>query len=102
MDKLKKLFRWVLVSSADAERYSLTLRAALIGAIPAILWATGAACGLELVCVEVSGDLLREISSGASNALFLALSAVSAAGTVYGLVRKIKLTATGKNAALAS
>lgn len=101
LEWIKTAIRWVLVSSDDASRWSLTVKATLLGAIPFIMQGIGITCGLNLVCPNVSTDVLTEVAASASNLVYLGLSLVAAIGAAYGLVRKIANTLNGTHAGLA-
>ena len=94
--------RWVLVSSNDASKWSLTVKATLLGAIPFVMQGVGITCGLNLVCPSVSTDLLTEVALSLSNLVYLGLSLVAAVGAFYGLVRKLTNTLNGTHAGLAN
>ena len=101
MEKIKTAIRWIMVSSADASKWSASVKFALLGAVPFVMQAIGLACGLEIACVSVTGDELQTVALSVSNIVFLALSTVSAVGTLYGIVRKIYRTIDGTNLTLA-
>lgn len=96
-----KAIRWVLVSSDDASRWSLTVKASLLGAIPFVMQGIGITCGLNLVCPNVSSDVLTEVALSLSNLVYLGLSLVAGIGAFYGLVRKVMNTLNGTHAGLA-
>ena len=98
-DWIRTGIRWVLVSSNDASKWSLTVKATLLGAIPFIMQGVGITCGLNLVCPTVNADLLTEVASTLSNLVYLVLSLIAGIGAAWGLVRKIANTMNGTNAA---
>lgn len=102
LEWIKTAVRWVLVSSDDASRWSLTVKASLLGAIPFVMQGIGITCGLNLVCPTVSSDLLTEVALSLSNLVYLGLSVVAAIGAFYGLVRKVMNTMNGTHAGLSN
>lgn len=99
MKIVDNILKFIFVSSSNADQVSLTLKMILLGFVPYLMQAIGLSCGLHLVCLSVTGDEINTIILSISNAVYLILAAVSAVGTLYGLLRKITKTATGTNAA---
>lgn len=99
MQTISNVLKWIFVSSADAGKWSLTVKMALLGAVPAVMQGIGLACGFHVVCVAVNADQLTTIALSVANLVYLGLSAVASIGVLYGVIRKISLTATGNNAA---
>lgn len=97
---INSIFNWIVLSSKDPNKVSLTVRAALLSAIPGAIWAVGTLCATGGVCIPIADDELRTVANAAADLAFLALSAVSAIGIIYGFLRKIWLTVTGKNAVI--
>jgi hypothetical protein len=100
MTKLQKLMQWfdnavewIVYSSNDATQISLTVKGALLGIIPYLM----IVAGIAHVNVGDSTTLTALVDSIA-NFVQVALTAVSALVTVYGLARKVFLTIAGKNA----
>ena len=98
----RTVIRWVLVSSDDATKWSLTVKATLLGAIPFVMQGVGITCGLNLVCPTINSDLLTEVALSLSNLVYLGLSLVAAIGAFYGLVRKVMNTMNGTHAGLSN
>ena len=101
LEWIRTAVRWVLVSSDDASKWSLTVKAVLLGAIPFVMQGIGITCGLNLVCPSVNADLLTEVASTFSNLVYLGLSLIAGVGAAWGLVRKIANTLNGTHAGLA-
>lgn len=80
---------WLLRSSADPRKTSLTVKAAMLGVLPAVLHFIGAACSYGLVCLGVDETTLNVIIETIGELTFWFLTAVSAVGFIYGLVRKL-------------
>ncbi len=93
---MKKVFQWIVYSSADPRKISLTVRAALLGVVPMLLNAVSVACGFGLVCLGVDADGLNTVAEAVSNLVFWGFSIVSGVMFLYGFVRKIVLTSTGQ------
>jgi hypothetical protein len=83
---------WLLISSKDPEKVSLTIKGILTGAIPVITIVLG------LAHIQV-GDLTPFVD-GIINVVQTALAAIAAVMTVWGLFRKIILTLKGQHAGL--
>ncbi len=99
-ESLKKMWKWIAVSSADPKKLSLALRMSLIAAIPWVLKLTGIACGFGLFCIDVDSGNLEQVVESLSNVVFGTALVVSSIGAIYGWVRKVMLTVQGKNKAL--
>ncbi len=99
MSTIQKGLRWIFVSSSDASKWSLTVKAALLGAIPVIMQVVHLACGFNVFCLNVDGDLLTQLFSAVANLVYAGLALVASIGVVYGLARKVYLSITGQNAA---
>lgn len=97
---MKKIINFVLKSSADPKKYSLTVKMVLLGTIPYVMQVLGIVCALGLSCTVFDQTLLERFAAGVAEFVFLALSLVSVIGVVYGLLRKIKLTLMGENLTL--
>ncbi len=93
--------KWLFISSDDATKWSLTVKASLLGAIPLIMQGIGITCGLNLVCPSVNADVLTETASALSDLVYLTLSLVAGIGAAYGLVRKVANTFNGTHAGFA-
>lgn len=73
----------LLASSADQERFSLTLKGVLLGIIPVIILATNAFGG------SVDETDLTSLINSIVNLASVGLALVSASMTVYGAGRKV-------------
>ena len=83
---------WLLVSSKDPEKLSLTIKGILVGILPVL----SAVFGLANVQL---GDLTPIVDAIAA-AVQTFIAFVAAAIALYGLVRKVILTLTGSHAGL--
>lgn len=93
MNALKTFLVWLLVSSKDPSKLSLTVRAALLGAIPGIIWVMGTLCTAGQVCLEVGPEELQSLAGALADLIFFIFSAIASLGVVYGFLRKVWLTA---------
>ena len=98
---LKKIWQWLVQSSANARQVSLSAKAALLAIVPYILSLSTGACGLGLVCLGVEAEGLNQVVEAITNIIFWGLSIVSAIGFIYGFGRKVWLSITGNNEVVA-
>lgn len=96
MNTISKIFSWVVLSSANPERVSLTVRAALIALIPFAMKLTLVGCTLG-VCVTTSEGELAAIANVLSNIAFWSLSLYAGIAFLVGVVRKFYTTIAGTN-----
>ena len=92
---LEKIVDWVVVSSADPKKVSLTLRGALVSTIPFLVSGINAACGLGLHCVGVSSMQLNEIFDLLIKITEVTLTTIGLIMFATGLVRKLMNTIRG-------
>lgn len=100
MSIFTKIGRFVLLSSADPQKTSASLKFALLGAIPYIMHATGMVCELGYTCTTIDPNILEQIATVTADLIFSLLTLISLVGTAFGLVRKLYRTATGQNRAI--
>lgn len=93
---LTNFWNWLSKSSANPAETSLTAKALMTSVIPFILQATHLACGLA-VCVSLDQSTLTTVIGVLSDIVFWALSLYSAIGFLYGITRKVSITAAGTN-----
>lgn len=99
MDLFKKFIAWVVFSSRNPREVSMTFAGLVMVCVPWILNASNLACGVH-VCTGLTQDGLTEIVGVLSDMVFWLLSIVASVHIVYGFVRKVYLTLTGKNQVL--
>lgn len=92
-------FKWLFVSSANPSKMSLTIRGALFALIPWILNALAFACGFK-ICLGLQQTDLELIFGTIADIAFWFFSIVAGIQMVYGFIRKIYRTLTGKNHAI--
>lgn len=90
----KKIVSWVIVSSADAKRTSLTVNAFLLSLVPVVIIFSG------LSNIDLKQEELEAFVNAIANGVELLLAFASSILFVFGLGRKIYLSAIGKNEAL--
>ena len=94
MNTIKKMWYWLVKSSANANNWSLTVKGALVSIIPIIIMVTNLAnIHLQTADLTATTDAIVSIVAG-----FATL--VSAVITTVGLVRKLYKTIVGTNAVL--
>lgn len=93
-------YAFILKSSADSQKTSATVKYALLGLIPLLMQATDIVCRYGYECVALDASLLEQIVDTVALFIFLSLSALSALGILFGLFRKVYLTAIGENEAV--
>lgn len=91
---MQKIFDFILKSSADAQKTSLTIKGAGIAAIPTIVLVA------HLANIQLQNEQLTQVVDGLANAVLYIGYAISACVFLYGLLRKIVLTMLGENQAL--
>lgn len=92
MNILKKFWEWLVMSSADAQKISLTVKAFLIGLIPGILFLT------NMLNVQFDSETFTGIVEAVAQIIVLLGGLITAIAFVWGAVRKLLTTLTGKNA----
>lgn len=97
---MSKFIAWVVLSSKDPRKISLSVKAALVAIIPFFMHAVTVSCGFGLVCLGVDSTHLQEVAEVTSDIIFWVFSIVSAIGFVYGFIRKLWLTAKSENKVL--
>lgn len=97
---IEQAYVFLMVSSADPRKSSLTVRALALGVVPYIMQVTGMACSLGVHCVIVDPTLVDAIVTSVTDITFYTLTLVSVIGTIWGLIRKLFLTLKGEHAGL--
>ncbi len=88
---IKKIWDWIVLSSADAEKISLMVKGFLMGILPLILIMMHAAN------IQTSNELLTAVIDTIAQVIVVAGTGISSLVTVVGLIRKIYFTLTGQN-----
>ena len=88
MNQLTQIGRWLILSSKDSRKFSLTVKSVLLGAIPL----------LALVGIDTS--ILPEGVDFVVDALEKVLIAISSLFALWGFVRKLKTTFAGTNSVI--
>jgi hypothetical protein len=88
---IKNFLHWIVVSSSDPNDLSLTLKGALLAAVPTIMLASG------IFHINVSQQDVLSLVQALVITLQAGLQLVGASIAVIGFLRKIYLSATGRN-----
>jgi hypothetical protein len=80
------LVRWIVVSSADPQEISLSIKGVLVGLVPYVIAISG------LAHLNVGQDQMTGLIDGVANVIQYALALVSGVMMVWGMARKIWLT----------
>lgn len=91
---------WLLLSSANPNQASLTIKFFLTGLIPYALNGLFYACGFHVACIPVTSDQLAAHVQEFANVVFYALSIVAWIGGAVAFVRKVYNTIRGQHASL--
>lgn len=90
------IFDWLLYSSKDPNKYSLTVKGLLTGAVAYAVTVSG------IVHVVLPVDQLTTLVDLTGQFVQWGLTGVSLVATIYGAVYKIYTTVAGKNAVVAA
>jgi len=85
------IINWVLTSSSDPNKYSLTIKGALSMGAAYVLQLLPVLCGFHVLCWSVDGSVLSSAIDTVTNIVYLALSLVGSVAFLWGLGRKIWL-----------
>lgn len=86
-----KFWKWLVKSSANADKWSLTAKATLTGLIPSILYFSG------LMNVQLDNELLTQFVNKISEVIVYLGGAVTAIAWIVGFCRKIITSIFGTN-----
>lgn len=93
---LKKIWNWLVKSSVNAQRISLTVKGILIGIIPVVMTIA------HLANIKVESADLTTLIDAMANLIIVLGSLVSIIAMIWGVIRKIFTTFNGTNAVLNS
>ena len=91
---LQKLIAWIVVSSADPDEVSLTVKGALVAVIPTLM----AVAGIAHINLG-DGSLLTSLVDALAELIQVTLTLVATAIAVWGITRKIWYLVFPKSAA---
>lgn len=91
---MKKIFKWLVISSADPKKISLTVKATLMGIIPLAIALSG------MADVPLEQNSMQAVATSVAQFVETALTLVSVTLTTAGLIRKVYLSVIGENAVL--
>jgi len=88
---LKRALQWLVKSSEDSHKWALTVKALLLGIVPAILYFA------NLTSVQLSSETLTAVIDLIAQLITYVGGAIAALGFAWGVLRKIILTIKGEN-----
>lgn len=91
---MKKIFDFILKSSVDAQKTSLTIKGIGMALIPTLILVS------NLANIQLQNEQLTQVVDAIANIVLYVGYAISSGMALYGLVRKIILTRVGENQAL--
>lgn len=97
---MKTIINFILKSSADPKKTSLTVKMALLGIVPLTMQTLGLVCAIGVVCTEVDQNFIERFIDAIADIVYLSTALVASLGTAYGLARKIHRTSIGQNRAM--
>jgi hypothetical protein len=97
---MKKIFDFIVRSSADPRAVSLTVKMTLLGLIPYLMQATDLVCQYGHSCMLIDASLLETFVETITASVFYTLTLISTLGVIYGLGRKIWRTVIGETETL--
>lgn len=89
---MKTIWNWLVVSSADPEKTSLTLKAAAVLTVPTILNTINLSCGIGIACFGVTSTDINSAVNAGVGVIEGVLYVFGGVAFLYGFVRKIVLT----------
>ncbi len=90
MYRINRFITWLVTSSEDPLKVSLTLRAAFVVAGAWLLKASVTLCGLGLYCLGLTEDTINQVVNLLTNITYGIAVIVGSMAALYGLVRKWK------------
>jgi uncharacterized membrane protein (GlpM family) len=94
MNTLILIWKWLVKSSADSEKLSLTIKGTLLGIVPVAIYLFGA------FNIEVASDQLTSAIDGIVVLIGVFAGIVSAVQIAVGVIRKIWTTFEGTNSVI--
>lgn len=91
MKKLKTIWKWLVLSSANANNISLTVKGILTAILPVLILI------LQTFNLETDSQTLADVINYTGTIIVSLGGAIASVATAVGLFRKIKLTLTGNN-----
>lgn len=89
MKTLNSIGKWLVRSSADPARWSLTIKGVLLGIVPVVMAVAG------LANLDIGSDKVSAIIDGIASLVQVVLALVAMVMTAYGIVRKLYNTIMG-------
>lgn len=95
MKTLKRVLEWLVKSSADASKWSLTVKAVLYGLIPVAVHFLG------LANIQIGSDALTQVVDSIAQFIVVIGGVITGSVAAVGLIRKIWTTLAGENDVIA-
>jgi hypothetical protein len=83
------LLKWLVTSSANAQKYSLMVKGVLMFGVAKLIALMPVLCGFHIACIAVDGTLLSSAVDTIANIVYLGLSLIGSLAFLYGLARKL-------------
>lgn len=83
---MKRFFQWLVISSVDPTKVSLTVKGFLTTAVSVIVMVS------PLFHLHIGSEQLTSIVDGIVDTIVVVLTALSSIVTLFGLIRKIVVT----------
>ena len=83
MEIIKKIWNWLVVSSANPQKISLTVKGVIISLIPILLTLSG------IAHLSITSDGITNIASLIANLIDVSFTIIASISIVYGIIRKI-------------
>jgi len=99
-EALKTVIIFLVASSKNPDKISLSLKMVMLGFIPYTMQVFGLACSIGDICVTIDQSMLEALVTAAADIVFYSLTFISSIGFAWGIVRKLYRTITGQNEAL--
>lgn len=94
------VYNWALLSSANPNQASLTVKFLLTAQIPIVMNAILFGCNFHVACIPVTSDQLAVVSQDVANIIFYILTTIGYVGAAIAFVRKVYLTIRGQHASV--
>lgn len=97
---MNTLWNWLLLSSANPNESSLTIKMLLTAQIPMVVSAIAFGCTFHVACAPVTSDQLLAGAQDVVNVFFYVFTTVSYIIAAVAFIRKLYLTIRGQHAGL--
>lgn len=97
---LEKILNFIILSSADPKKFSLSFKAGALFLVPFLMQAYGMVCAFGYRCIDIDPSIFDTVIDMMANLIFLFFSAVATVLSLCGIFRKMYRTFTGTNEVL--